>query len=412
MTSFSLLPVLLTLLASGTVLWGNDKKAQEQPWPLHIIDASTRGADGVKLADFNGDGRIDIVTGWEEGAVTKMYMHPGPDRVKSPWPAVRVGETASVEDAVFVDLDHDGALDIVSCCEGQTKTVFVHWAPLPIKDRLEPALWTQAPLNAAQNRMQWMFAQPMQVDRRLGIDLVAGGKGKDAHIGWFASPPGDPRDLAAFQWYAMSPAGWIMSLITSDMDTDGDLDVLVSDRRGNLKGCRWLENPGPGLTQKGPWENHPIGGGSREVMFAKLVDLDQDGRLDVVTAAKPRDVLWFRRLDSSGLSWQEHSISYPENTGTAKAVAIGDLDADGQLDMVISCESADAPKSGVMWMSYSRSVFDTQWTAYPISGPKGIKFDRIELLDLDGDRDLDVLTCEERHQGRGLGVIWYENPHQ
>jgi hypothetical protein len=31
----------------------------------------------------------------------------------------------------------------------------------------------------------------------------------------------------------------------------------------------------------------------------------------------------------------------------------------------------------------------------------------MELVDLDGDGDLDVLTCEER---AGLGVIWYENP--
>ena len=36
--------------------------------------------------------------------------------------------------------------------------------------------------------------------------------------------------------------------------------------------------------------------------------------------------------------------------------------------------------------------------------------DRIELLDLDGDGDLDVLTCEERQNKNGLGVIWYENP--
>ena len=37
----------------------------------------------------------------------------------------------------------------------------------------------------------------------------------------------------------------------------------------------------------------------------------------------------------------------------------------------------------------------------------GIKFDRIELLDLDQDGDLDLLTCEERDN---LGLIWYENP--
>ncbi len=34
-------------------------------------------------------------------------------------------------------------------------------------------------------------------------------------------------------------------------------------------------------------------------------------------------------------------------------------------------------------------------------------FDRREMLQLDGDGDLDLMTCEERDQ---LGVIWHENP--
>ena len=40
----------------------------------------------------------------------------------------------------------------------------------------------------------------------------------------------------------------------------------------------------------------------------------------------------------------------------------------------------------------------------------GVKYDRIELMDLDGDGDLDVLTCEEQEAGTGMGVFWYENP--
>ena len=49
---------------------------------------------------------------------------------------------------------------------------------------------------------------------------------------------------------------------------------------------------------------------------------------------------------------------------------------------------------------------------FDLSGKGGSKFDRIELLDLDGDGDLDVITCEENggKNSRGLGLIWYENP--
>jgi hypothetical protein len=36
-----------------------------------------------------------------------------------------------------------------------------------------------------------------------------------------------------------------------------------------------------------------------------------------------------------------------------------------------------------------------------------MKLDDIQLLDLDADGDLDVLTTEER---TGWGVVWFENP--
>ena len=35
--------------------------------------------------------------------------------------------------------------------------------------------------------------------------------------------------------------------------------------------------------------------------------------------------------------------------------------------------------------------------------------DGVKLADVEGDGDLDVLTCEERDQ---LGIIWYENPQR
>ena len=98
----------------------------------------------------------------------------------------------------------------------------------------------------------------------------------------------------------------------------------------------------------------------------------------------------------------------PFGLPNGKAVQVGDIDLDGKLDIVHDTEPGGDPKApGVAWMSYGRSPTDRDWTAHDISGPQGVKFDRIELLDVDSDGDLDVITCEERHN---LGVFWYENP--
>jgi hypothetical protein len=379
------------------------------PWRLHVIDDSSRGADGVKLADVNGDGLPDIATGWEEGGVTRVYVNPGSRRSREKWPAVTVGRTPSVEDAVFADLDGDGALDVVSSCEGGARTVFVHWAPARREDYLSDDAWKQEALPVSKGRMRWMYAEPVQVDGRRGVDLVAAGKAPGAGIGWFESPA-DPRSVADYKWHPISDAGWVMSVIPADMDGDGDVDVAVSDRRGKLRGCRWLENPGVGPSQSKAWASHLVGGQGAEVMFMELADLDADGMQDVLVAAKPGVVLWFRRLDASGRSWKQTRIPYPANMGSAKSVTVGDVDLDGRADIVISCEHASPPKSGVVWMSRSGAGADGGWTAHEVSGPRGIKYDRLRLVDLDADGDLDVLTCEERDAGRGIGVFWYENP--
>lgn len=259
----------------------------------------------------------------------------------------------------------------------------------------------------------WMFAVPAKIglDSRGGEELVAAGKGLGAEIGWF-KPSSDTRDLSKYEWITLSPAGWIMSLFAVDLDGDGDQDLLTTDRKGKLRGCRWLENPGPLNAIRGQqWKNHWVGGQDREVMFAHLADVDQDGLQDILVATStPAEVLWFRRLDASGQKWEKQIIPYPENTGSGKGVAAGDLNGDGLLDLVLSCEHAEPPKSGVVWLRGSRNGDQLRWEPQEISGTRGIKYDRIELLDLDGDGDLDVISCEERDQKKGLGVFWYENP--
>ena len=384
----------------------------QQPWPLHIIDNAHSGADGVRVQDINGDGLPDITTGWEEAGLTKIYLHPGINHVRGKWPTAIVGNTPSVEDAVFMDLDEDGFFDVVSSTEGKSKKVFISWSPSNPTALLDSASWETQILSASDGLAQWMYAIPLQVDGKNGIDIVVGSKGKNANIGWFRSPS-NPRNVNDWKWYPISSCGWIMSLFTRDMDNDGDMDIVTSDRRGADRGVRWLENPGVGPQQFYEWKNHEMGAQDREVMFMDLADIDHDGLEDaIVSEYTNQKIVIMKRKDESGRTWEMVESDLPEYSGRAKSVRIGDLDNNGSLDMVHASETQGiGGKHGIIQTPVSSSLLELEWKS--VTGLIGYKFDRIELLDLDGDGDLDILTCEENYgdESEGLGVIWYENPY-
>ena len=380
--------------------------AQDGAWTRHTIDNSSRGADGVRFLDVNGDGLEDIATGWEEGGLIRVYLHPGYKRASGPWPLATVGRVKSPEDAVFCDLDRDGAVDVVSCCEGGNRKVFAHWAPSGKGKYLEAAAWKTMSFPAVDNKAQWMFALPMELDGAAGMDLVVGAKGPGACVGWLRSPPA-ARDMRAWTFHSWYRAGWIMSLISHDVDGDGDSDVVVSDRKGKKPGVLWLENPGRKAVSENPglaWREHRMGASGREVLFVSLYDLDGDGRKEAAVTAKPNRVILLYPGGDPRKPWREELIEYPlDRFGRAKAVRAGDLDGDGAAELAVSCESASGGKSGVFYLRRAGK----RWIPRGLSGPAGVKFDRIELRDLDGDGDLDLITCEERDN---LGVFWYENP--
>ena len=405
-----LIGVLVIVLIRGNLATRRgDDQLRAAGWKRHTIDAGSRGADGVRLLDINRDGRVDLVTGWEEGGQVRAYVQPGIDRVRQPWPQVIVGRVTSPEDAVFADLDADGAADVVSCCEGKTRSVYVHWGPGSADELLNAEAWRTESFPHLQDQAAWMFSLPMQLDGRHGVDLVLGAKGAGAEVGWLESP-GNPRDLAAWRWHPLCQAGWIMSLLTRDMDGDGDRDILLTDRKGAHRGCRWLENPGVLATRSGAdWKNHFVGGREAEVMFCVSTDIDGDGGEDVVAATSREGIYWWRRVDGTGRNWQATVIPMPPDCGSGKGVFACDLNGDGRVDLAVTCEKSKG-KHGVFWLEAPVDRRAGEWRFHPIGGrEQGVKFDLIQMLDLDDDGDVDLLTCEERDQ---LGVVWYENPQR
>lgn len=137
----------------------------------------------------------------------------------------------------------------------------------------------------------------------------------------------------------------------------------------------------------------------------------------MLVASRGGSVRYDRRTGPGARDWETHLIEMPRHTGHGKSVAAGDIDLDGIPDPVVACARADSGTIGVVWMSHHRTPAQPGWSVTSVSGPEGFIYDLIQLTDVDRDGDLDVVTLEETgpylargHEGRELGVIWYENP--
>jgi len=424
-SSWGCLPNVIRVRVNGT----GGTNPVPAGWVRHTVDSGLNGADGIRSADVDQDGDLDVAVGWEQSGVVRIYQNPGTASATSPWSFVSFSGVSHVEDAALVDLDGDGRLDVVASTENGNQQIILLFAPPSPQDYWNAANWTQV-IPPVANGQSWMFAQAMDVDGLHGPDIVAGSKNisDDASVSWLQAPA-DPRIAADWTLHKITDAEWVMSIVLEDMDGDSDLDVLISDREAGgaraTSAVRWLENPGTGdmgILQSA-WTSHLVAGAGEEVMFLDVVDLDEDGLRDVVVPVRsdtldPNEWLLARRLNASGTSWSVTTHLFPDHpevsggTGNGKSLVAADMNNDGQLDLVAAFGKAYSPKQGMIWMSHDGDPVNGTWSSTEVSGPEGNKFDLVVPLDLDGDGDLDLISTEEDENvaNNGLGLVWYENP--
>src|SRR5688572_22225094 len=185
----------------------------------------------------------------------------------------------------------------------------------------------------------------------------------------------DERDLAP-EVTGFDPgvgvARGALAIAAGDIDLDGDRDLLVA---GEWSYGAWvLENAGGKLSPAK--QLAPSLSGNRLL----LGDMDADGRLDLVTSSGvgPPAVSVYRQMED-GTFGDVPLSGYV--VGLASAVAMGDLDRDGDLDLVVV--EANGTSMLVLFRNKGREL--SAETLARVSFPMDVA-----LADLDGDGDLDA----------------------
>ena len=200
----------------------------------------------------------------------------------------------------------------------------------------------------------------------------------------------------------------------ADLDRDGRQDLLIADigffmPEDHVKGAVvWLRNRGDGTFEKRVLvEKLP------RVSDVEARDLDGDGDLDLVVAVTG---LYARggvlRLENRTTDWKDPQFvpTMLDERAGALQVPLADLDGDGRSDIVAlygqQHESIVALLNRGEGRFEKQAVFSAPTPAWGATG--------IELVDLDGDGDLDVLatngaTLEDATVRPYHGVLWLEN---
>jgi hypothetical protein len=187
----------------------------------------------------------------------------------------------------------------------------------------------------------------------------------------------------------------------ADVDSDGDLDIMIGNGRDFFGASleeqnRLYINDGTGHFADESLARLPAGmlGYTRDVEFG---DIDNDGDLDLFVANYFSTQSWIWLNDGNGFFTDATATHLPVALLSISDVDFGDVDNDGDLDVILADNGSIVPGSGFgtaldfLYLNDGAGHFtDASATHLPgIATGQAIDFD---FFDMDGDFDLDLVN--------------------
>lgn len=338
----------------------------------NYLAISTR-ADGVTgLASYPNGGPgsgVNLVSSSTNDDAVATYNNTVLDPVFASDPTIITSSTNGVYSVATADLDSDGDLDVVIAAEFANS---ISWTP-----NVDGTGVFGTPIIITTTAVAARKVDAADLDSDGDVDVISASS-DDNTVAWY--PNVDGRGSFPTKLVISNALASVRSFSIADLNNDGGLDLAVAARNADTVSVFYflgIDATPSGFSSAGDVVDAGITG----VVDVAMADFDNDGRIDVASAARFGNSIEWNR-NEPGQTWAPRvNIGTPTSP---RSLATGDIDGNGSADVAVAAASGN----NLVWYSNDNGL-GTAWTAHPLTTNLPSARDVI-LADLNGDGLVDV----------------------